>query len=141
MSKQLFRYAFCGSVANILDIFIFFISYHFILKQSNLEIGFLTFKPHVAAIMFAFLASFPVGFFLQKYITFTNSNLRGRVQLFRYLLIVGVCFLLNIALIKLLVEQMNIFPTLARVITTVVVVVFSYFTQRNFSFREKKEKI
>jgi putative flippase GtrA len=136
MNEQLFRYAFCGSVANAFDILVYFISYNFILQKQNLTLGAFTFSPHVAAIMMAFICSFPVGFLLQKYITFTNSNLRGRVQLFRYFMIVAICILLNVVLIKLLVEQVGLFPTVAKIITTVIVVTFSYFTQRNFSFKE-----
>jgi putative flippase GtrA len=139
MSEQLFRYAFSGSVATALDIFIYFISYNFILLKNNLHIAGLTISPHVAAIIIAFIISFPVGFFLQKFITFTNSNLRGRVQLFRYLLIVLVCILLNIVFIKLLVEHFNIYPTVAKIITTVIVVTFSYFTQQKYSFKEIEE--
>lgn len=127
--------------ATVVDIIIYFIAYNFILKKQNIDILFLTVSPHVAAVMIAFFLSFPIGFFLQKYITFTNSNLRGRVQLFRYLIIVLICIFLNIFFIKLLVEQYKIYPTLAKIITTVVVVTFSYFTQRHFSFKESKIKL
>jgi putative flippase GtrA len=136
MSEQLFRYAFCGSAANALDIFAYFISYNFILQKQNIPVGAATFSPHVAAIAMAFVCSFPVGFLLQKYITFTGSTLRGRIQLFRYFVIVAICILLNVVLIKFLVEQLRLYPTVAKIITTIVVVTFSYFTQRNFSFKE-----
>lgn len=136
MSEQLFRYAFCGAAANALDIFIYFLSYNFILHKQNLDLGFTTMSPHVAAIFIAFCCSFPVGFLLQKYITFTTSSLRGRVQLFRYFTIVAICILMNIFLIKLFVEQLHLYPTVSKVIITVLVVAFSYFTQRHYSFRE-----
>jgi putative flippase GtrA len=136
MNEQLFRYAFCGAVANVLDIFVYFLSYNFILQKSNVHLGSVTLSPHVAAIAIAFCASFPVGFLLQKYITFTSSNLRGRVQLFRYFTIVAICIAMNVFFIKLFVEKWGIFPTVAKIITTVIVVVFSYFTQRHYSFRD-----
>ncbi|MBL7726104.1 MAG: GtrA family protein [Dinghuibacter sp.] len=136
MSEQLFRYAFCGAAANALDILVYFLSYNFILQKQNLDLGFMTLSPHVAAIAIAFCASFPVGFLLQKFITFTNSSLRGRVQLFRYFTIVAVCIGLNVFFIKLLVEQLGFYPTVAKIITTVIVVAFSYFTQRHYSFRD-----
>jgi putative flippase GtrA len=140
MSGQLFRYAFCGATATALDIFVYFISYNFILHKANVSIGFMTLSPHVAAIVIAFFVSFPVGFFLQKYITFTGSSLRGRVQLFRYLLIVLICIALNIVFIKLFVERLHIFPTVAKIFTTIIVVTFSYFTQRHYSFKTGENK-
>jgi putative flippase GtrA len=140
MSEQLFRYAFCGGFATALDIVIYFINYNYLLQKDNLHLGALTLSPHVAAFLIAFCFSFPVGFFLQKYITFTNSALRGRVQLFRYSLIVLVNIILNILLIKLFVEQLHFFPTVARIVTAVFVVTFSYFSQRHFSFRSADSK-
>lgn len=136
MSEQLFRYAFCGAAANALDIFIYFLSYNFLLEKHNIDLGPVTMSPHVAAIFIAFCCSFPVGFLLQKYITFTTSSLRGRVQLFRYFTIVAICIVMNIFLIKLLVEQAHLYPTVSKIIVTVIVVAFSYFTQRHYSFRE-----
>jgi len=136
MNEQLFRYAFCGVTANALDIFVYFISYNFLLQKQNLSLGFMTLSPHVAAIFIAFCCSFPVGFLLQKYITFSTSNLRGRVQLFRYFTIVAICMIMNILLIKLFVEQLHLYPTVSKIIITVIVVAFSYFTQRHYSFRE-----
>ncbi len=138
ISEQLFRYAFSGGLATSVDIAVYFVSYHFLLKEANLHLSLFTLSPHVAAVLVAFVISFPIGFLLQKYITFTNSTLRGRVQLLRYLLIVVICIFLNIFFIKLFVEQFHVYPTVAKIITTFIVVTFSYFTQRNFSFKEAK---
>jgi putative flippase GtrA len=140
MPKQLFRYAFCGGFAVMVDITVFFVSYNFVFGKELVHFSNYVLQPHTAAFIVAFLCSFPVGFFLQKYITFTNSNLRGRVQLFRYILIVIICFLMNYYGIKTLVEQYHIFPTLAKMIVTVFVVAFSYFAQRHFSFKEQKKE-
>jgi putative flippase GtrA len=139
MPKQLFRYAFCGVFAVVVDIAVFFVCYNFIFQKQDVNLGFLYVKPHTASFIIAFLLSFPVGFFLQKYITFVNSNLRGRVQLFRYLIIVAICFLMNYYGIKYFVEVQHLYPTLAKIIVTFFVVAFSYFSQRHFSFKEKKE--
>ncbi len=140
MPKQLFRYAFCGGFAVMVDIIVFFVSYNFIFKKELVNVGSYVVQPHTAAFIVAFISSFPVGFFLQKYITFTNSNLRGRVQFFRYMQIVVICFLMNYYGIKLLVEHYNIFPTLAKLLVTIVVVTFSYFAQTHFSFKEQKKE-
>jgi putative flippase GtrA len=87
------------------------------------------------AFMMAFVLSFPTGFFLNKYVVFTGSTLHGRVQLFRYLLLVVVCIFLNYIFLKLFVEQAHIYPTMAKILTTVIVVSFSYLTQRYFTFK------
>lgn len=138
MPYQLYSYAACGSFATVVDIVAYYIAFNYILAKQNLNVGFATLSSHVAAVLLAFLVSFPIGFFLQKYITFTGSTLRGRVQLLRYLSIVVVCIMLNIIGIKLLVENYHLYPTVSKIITTIFVVAFSYFTQRHFSFSQKK---
>lgn len=97
-----------------------------------------TISAHVAAFLISFSISFPLGFSLAKYIVFTESNLRGRVQLFRYALLVGMCFLLNYVFIKLFVEYFHWFPTISKIVTTVIVAIFSYVSQRNFTFKVKE---
>jgi len=92
---QTFRYAACGGFNTILDIFVFFLAYNFILHKEVLHLGFISFKPHIAAFIISFLISFPTGFMLMRYIVFPGSSLHGRVQLFRYFLLVLICVILN----------------------------------------------
>ncbi|HPZ89195.1 MAG TPA: GtrA family protein [Flavihumibacter sp.] len=58
------------------------------------------------------------------------------MQLFRYLVQVAICLLLNFLFIKIFVEQFHIYPTPAKILTTVLVVTFSYLSQRYFTFRK-----
>ena len=88
------------------------------------------------AFIIAFAVSFPTGFFLMRHVVFHDSNLHGRVQLFRYFLLVAVCVILTYVFIKLFVEQFHIYPTIAKILTTIIVVSFSYVTQRKFTFRK-----
>ena len=135
MPLQTFRYAVCGGSNLILDLFIYFISYNFILHKQNLDLGFFAFKPHIAALWMAFCISFPSGFFLSKYIVFHSSQLRGRIQLLRYVLIVAINLAFNYAILKVLVEHMHVYPTIARFFATCFVVTFSYLSQKHFTFK------
>lgn len=135
MPLQTFRYIACGGGNMLLDIFIYFISYNFILKKQVLFTPIGAMKPHIAAFLIAFTISFPFGFYLNRYIVFTGSSLRGRIQLLRYFLLVIACIFLNYYFIKLFVEQFDIYPTIAKILTTVIVVTFSYLTQKKFTFK------
>lgn len=140
MPLQTFRYAACGGANTLLDIVMYAIAYNFILHKQDLSIGFFVFKPHIASIIIAFLVSFPTGFFLMRNIVFTQSTLQGRVQLFRYFVLVVVCLFLNYIFIKLFVEQLHIYPTIAKVLTTIIVVSFSYLTQKNYTFKAEQTR-
>jgi putative flippase GtrA len=139
MPLQTFRYAACGGGNTVLDIIIYFISYNYILDKQVLHLPFISLEPYVAALFMAFCVSFPTGFFLMRHLVFPESNLKGRVQLFRYLVLVVTCILMNYVFIKFFVEYCHIYPTVAKVLTTVFVVTFSYLTQKYFTFRVKEE--
>ena len=135
---QTFRYAACGGGNTLLDIFIYFFSYNFILQKQIVYTQVGAISPHIAAFMMAFLISFPTGFYLNRYIVFPGSILTGRHQLLRYFLLVLVCIFLNYFFIKLFVEQFQIYPTVAKILTTFIVVAFSYLTQKHFTFKVSK---
>ena len=139
MPLQTFRYAACGGANTLLDIFIYFISYNFVLRQHNVHLGFLVISPYIASFIISFCISFPTGFFLMRNIVFTESTLQGRIQLFRYFVLVMICLLLNYIFIKLFVEQFHIYPTIAKILTTIIVVMFSYLTQKNYTFKAERK--
>ncbi len=135
MDPQTFRYAACGGGNTLLGLILYFISFKYILHEENLDIGFYAFKPHVAALFISFIVNFCVGFLLMKFVVFSDSNIKGRIQLFRYFLFYVVCLFLNYILLKLLVEYLHIYAIIAQILTTMVVVVFSYLVQRHYAFR------
>ncbi len=139
MPFQTFRYLACGGGNTLLDIFLFFIFYNFVLEKQVVHLPLISLSPHIAAVFMAFIVSFPSGFLLNKYIVFSDSNLRGRVQLVRYFLLVAVCLLMNYVLMKLFVDFCGFYPTISKILTTAVVVCFSYITQKKFTFKVKVE--
>lgn len=137
MPLQTFRYAACGAGNTLLDIFLFAISYNFIFKGKIIHapiIG-IPISAHIAAFLTSFTITFPLGFYMSRTIVFPGSTLRGRIQLFRYSLLVTGCIALNYIFIKLFVEQCHLYPTVSKILTTVIVVAFSFITQKNFTFK------
>lgn len=132
---QTFRYAVCGGSNVLLDILLFYISFNFILRQQPLDLGFLVLKAYNAALIMAFLVTFPLGFYLSKYIVFHGSYLRGRIQLFRYGLVVAINLFLNYAILNVLVQYMHFYPTISKIFATVIIVTFSYLSQKHFTFK------
>src|SRR5687768_7526486 len=137
MNLQTFRYAAAGSGNTLLGFLIYFISYKYILKEEQLHFGFYAFKAHVAALFISFCITFPIGFFMSKYVVFNDSPIKGRIQLFRYFMICMFNLALNYILLKILVERAHVYPVFAQVLTTSIVILFSYLAQRHFSFKAK----
>lgn len=139
IDQQTFRYLACGGGNTVFGIVLYAVFYNFVLQKQPIPItDTIKITPHVAAFIMSFCINFPTGFALSKYIVFTESNLKGRIQLFRYALLVGVCIVLNYVFIKLFVEICGFYPTPSYILTSVIVAVFSYVSQRNFSFKVKE---
>lgn len=141
---QTFRYIACGGGNTALDIVLYYLSIHYLLPVQTVSgeevvftpIGAMT--PHIAAFLLAFAVTFPIGFYLNRVVVFTGSTLRGRVQLARYFVLVIGCIVLNYVFLKLFVEELGFYPTVAKLLTTVIVVGFSYLTQKKYTFKVAK---
>jgi len=136
---QTFRYAAAGGVNTVFDISLFTLSYHYVFHAQDLHIGTLTLSPHIASLFFAFCFSLPSGFYLNRYIVFPQSGLKGHHQLIRYIIVVIICVIFNYLLLKLFVEYFGWYPTPSKILTTVLVIIFSYTSQTYYFFRAKKE--
>lgn len=130
-----FRYAACGGFTTALDLVLYYISYHFILRERLLHLPFVTISAPIAAFLMAFCVSFPTGFSLSKFVVFPESMLRGRTQLARYILIVACNISLNYIFLKFFVDICHIYPTISKALTAIIIACFSYLTQKHFTFR------
>ncbi|MBL0232617.1 MAG: GtrA family protein [Chitinophagaceae bacterium] len=139
MNLQTFRYAASGGGNTLLGLIIYTISFKYIFAEKTFHLPFYALKGHVAALIASFIITFPVGFFMSKYVVFIDSGMKGRIQLFRYFMVCMFNLVLNYILLKILVERFQIYPVLAQVLTICVVIIFSYIAQRNYSFKNTDE--
>jgi len=135
VSVETFRYGVTGGANSVLDIFLYFVFYNFVLDKNIIDLGFIAISPHIAAFLIVFPITFSTGFLLAKYVTFTQSELKGRVQLIRYVLSVSGSILLNYLLLKFFVEIVGIFPTPSKILTTGIVIIYSFLIQKHYTFQ------
>lgn len=133
--KQLYYYLACGAINTISDWVMYFFVYNFVVKKQILELGFVALSPHIASLFIVFPFTLSVGFLFSKYISFSGSPLRVRTQAVRYLTIIVCNFLISYFSMKMLVDMLHIFPTPSKMITTVFTSLFSFFSQKYYSFR------
>lgn len=135
MTPEFFRYGVTGVANMVFDWVVYFSFYHFVLQKQMLHLGIVTLSSHIAALMFTFPITFLSGFLLQKYVTFTASDLKGSIQLFRYGMVVATNLLLNYLGLKLFVDVFNLFATPSKMLLTIITTLFSYFSQKKYTFR------
>ena len=145
MSEQLFRYAACGGGNMVLDWVLYFLIYNFVIghEMVNLQLTIHNLQftqaitPHIATLCIVFPITLLTGFWLQKYVTFTRSNIHSFRQFVRYVSIVAVNLAINYFGLKLCVEVFGWYPTPSKMVITIVTVAISYFGQKYYSFRVK----
>ena len=132
---EIYRYGVCGSVNIVFDWVLYFLVYNFIFKDKLIDLGIVVLSPHIATLAVIFPITTFSGFLLQKYVTFTESDLRGRVQLIRYLIIVLANLLINYAGLKFFVDRLLFYPTPSKMIITIFTVICSYIGQKKYTFK------
>lgn len=142
LSLHTFRYLASGGSTAACGIISYYIAYNWILHQHSVQVDF-PFLPklitaHSLALVISTFASFLWGFTLNKYLIFTQSNLKGRVQIFRYAAVMGINLGLNFAMLKYMVEGLGFYPSISQAFITVTLSLLSYFLQKHFTFRVKK---
>lgn len=134
ISRQIFGYFLCGAANMVLDTLWYFLIYHYVVFEQNVDLGVVVISPHIAALIIVFPITFFTGFLLNRYVAFRTTQQRSTKQLFRYALSVVGSILLNYALMKLFVDMCHVWPTIAKMLTTVIVAVYSYMAAKYFSF-------
>lgn len=135
---QIFRYAACGGLNLAWNAVLYYIIYHYVIFENNLDLRIVVISPHVAAMCIVFPITFFNGFWLNKHVAFGNSALKSHTQLVRYALSVAGSLLLNYVLIKLLVEICHIYATPSMIITSLICTVYSFLMAKYFTFRENR---
>lgn len=139
--KEIFKYAATGGANTIFDILLYFVFYRYILDMQIVDLGIVAISPHIAAFLMVFPITFTTGFLLAKYVTFTSSSNKGKVQLFRYGLAVTGSIILNYVFLKLFVEYFGWYATASKIACTLIVISYSYLAQRYFTFQTGKNII
>ena len=139
VSRDIFGYALCGGANMALDTLWYFVIYHYIILERNVDLGVVVISPHIAALIVVFPITFFTGFLLNRYVAFRATQQRTTKQLFRYALSVVGSILLNYALMKFFVDLCHIWPTIAKIFTTAIVATYSYMAAKYYSFTQARQ--
>jgi putative flippase GtrA len=138
ISLHNFRYLATGGSAFVLGYIAYYLAYKFVFSTEEVTFGLLTLKRETAALAVDFAIVIPYSFILNRYVVFTHSEVRGRIQLFRFLNLQFINMLLNFFLLKFFVEILQIYPTVSRLIISILIAILSYLYQHYFTFSVKK---
>ena len=138
ISLHNFRYLATGGTTFVLGYIVYYLSFYHLFQTEEVDFQFFTLKRGTAALAVDFAFVIPFSFILNRYVVFTHSQVRGRVQLFRFLNLQFVNILLNVFLYKFFTDMLLVYPTVARFVVQVMIAGFSYVYQHYFTFSVKK---
>ena len=136
----------CGGGNMVLDWILYFIVYNFVIGHELITIHLslplysstpllpITITPHIASLCIVFPITLLTGFWLNKHITFTQSDIKTRKQFIRYCMVVAINLAINYFGLKLCVDVLAWYPTPSKMLITVITVIISFFCQKYFSF-------
>jgi putative flippase GtrA len=89
---------------------------------------------YLVSTMIAFVTLTPVGFWLQKLVTFRTPHAAARVEWPRYFVTMGSSFAANIALMYVLVSMLGLWYLAASVVVTLVLLATNFLVNDRWSF-------
>jgi len=138
MTVEFFRYGATGCMNLVFDWTLYFVVYNFVLQHRMVHLGFISISSHIATLCIKAPIVVVTGFLMQKHITFSHSEIRGRIQLFRYFIL----FILNFGIcytgLKILVDYCHWYPSLSNMSLSIITIFISYFSQKHFIFKAPK---
>lgn len=135
LKRQSYYYIVCGGGNTFFGFILYYFAYHYWFQKENFTLGFIVIKPHIASFIVSFGVTFPIGFFLSKYIVWSKSYLKGRQQLIRHFLSLVLFVFMNYILLKLFVEVFDWWAMPSQILTTTIIVIISYLSQKYYSFK------
>ena len=118
----------------MLDAVWYYIIYHYIVCEHNIDLGLVVISPHIAALCVVFPITFFTGFWLNRNVAFNATHISSLPQLVKYALTVVGSIFLNYACMKFFVDVCGIWATPSKMLTTAVCAIYSFLAGRYFTF-------
>ncbi|MCH7402266.1 GtrA family protein [Belliella kenyensis] len=139
LAYDVYAYLAVGAVNTALNILLFAILYEFVLPKTGLDIGSINVASYTIALIVAFFATIPTGFWLSKNFAFKSVDVGKKKtgkQFFKYILVVSQGLGSDYLILKGLIVFSTIQPTLAKIASTVIVLTVNFLLQKYFTFKK-----
>ncbi|RZK26645.1 MAG: GtrA family protein [Flavobacterium sp.] len=140
VGRQTFRYAVCGGSNAALNLLLFSLNYNLLFTSTFVYPLGIAVTRYIASYLLALSITFPIGFLLNKYVVFQQSNLQGKVQLMRYGALTVTNIILDYSLLHLLIGYFGFWATGSQAFIIIILSLISYLFQTYYSFKTVKAK-
>jgi len=144
INNKIVRYFFSAGIATVVDVTVYFVTFNYILQKQDLPfIDPLVITAPIGSLVVSYSCGLMTNFIITKYMVFTESDLRGRHQLLRYLQVAAIILVLNYFFMKFLIHILEWYPTISRIVSALTIGMLSFLFHKFYSFKvvNKSENI
>lgn len=139
LQSKIFRYFISAGVATTVDVLVYFLAFNYLYAKQDIDlIGVYTVSAATASLMLSYTIGLLTNFTITKFLVFRESELETHKQLFRYVLVALLVLVANYFLMRVLIRQLEWYPTLARAFSALIIGVMSFLIHKSFSFKSGK---
>jgi putative flippase GtrA len=134
INNQVVRFVLSAGAGFIVDISAFYLFYHNLLTEKTYHIFNATVRNSTISLAISFFMGVMVNFLITRYLVFTESKLAPYKQFARFISVATIGFFANLGAIKILIQDFNMYPPVARIVAALSLFFASFFVHKLFSF-------
>jgi putative flippase GtrA len=128
------RFLLSAGAGFAVDIAAFYLLYHNLFEQKTYGLLSYTIRNSTLSLSISFFLGVMVNFIMTRYLVFNQSKLPAYKQFIRFISVAVIGFFANLIVLKFMIQQLNVYPPLARIFTALSLFSASYFIHKLFSF-------
>ncbi len=134
LDNHIVRFVFSAGMGFLVDISAFYLFYHNFLVQKTYNILSITVRNSTVSLALSFFMGVVVNFLITKYFVFSQSKSSSLKQFIRFISVAIIGFFANLVILKLFIQDLNMYPPVARPLAALSLFFASYFIHKAFSF-------
>jgi putative flippase GtrA len=134
LENQVIRFVLSAGVGFLIDISAFYLFYHNLLTQKTYYIVFFTVRNSTLSLSISFFMGVVVNFLITRYFVFSESKSSPYKQFFRFASVAVIGFFANLTVLKFFIQDVHMYPPVARITAALSLFFGSYFIHKFFSF-------
>ncbi|MDO3643032.1 GtrA family protein [Mucilaginibacter sp. L3T2-6] len=134
LDNQIIRFVVSAGFGFLVDVTAFYLFYHNLLVQKTYNLFSFTVRNSSLSLALSFFMGVVVNFLITKYFVFAESRLSPYKQFFRFVSVAFIGFFANLAILKVFIQDLQMYPPVARPLAALSLFFASYFIHKAFSF-------
>lgn len=132
--NEIVRFILSAGAGFLVDVAAFYLFYHNLLTEKSYDIFGFSFRNSTISLACSFFLGVIVNFLVTKYLVFTTSKSKSSKQFIRFIAVAIIGFFANLAMVKLLIQWLGMYPPVARPAAALCLFFASFFVHKMFSF-------